>query len=147
MRVWRISTHVDLSGRGGVLAEGRWNRIGTPVVYCSDHPATSLLEMLVRVDRLDAPTSFRLLTIEVPENAPRLKLDPTELPPEWRVDIEVTRSLGTELLQRAEHLLILVPCVLIPFASNVLFNSNHPDAARCSIVEVTDSAFDPRLIR
>lgn len=147
MRVWRISTHVDLSGRGGILADGRWNRIGTPIVYCSDHPATSLLEMLVRIDRFDAPTGFRLLTIELPDDAPRLRLDPAELPPEWRMDIEVTRSLGTDLLQRAEHLFTLVPCVLVPFASNVLLNSNHPDVARCSIVDVTDSTFDPRFIR
>ena len=103
--------------------------------------------MIVRVDRFDAPTSFRLLTIELPDDAPRLQLDPTELPSEWRVDTEVTRSLGTDLLQRTEHLFILVPCVLVPFASNVLLNTNHPDSARCSIVEVTDSTFDPRLIR
>lgn len=103
--------------------------------------------MLVRIDRFDAPTGFRLLSIEVPDDAPRLQLHATDLPPDWRTNFEVTRSLGTELLTRSEHLIILVPCVLVPFASNVLLNSNHPDAAHCSIAEVTDSAFDPRLIR
>ena len=54
---------------------------------------------------------------------------------------------GTELLQRAEHLYLLVPCVLVPFAWNVLLNPAHPDIARCAITAVTAKAFDPRLIR
>jgi RES domain-containing protein len=147
VRVWRISNHLDLSGRGGILSQGRWNRVGTPVVYCSDHPATSLLEMLVRVERLDAPAAFRLLTIELPDSAPTLQLDAGQLPVDWRTDIDFTRSLGDGLLRRAEHLFILVPCALVPFAWNVLLNSSHPDSIGCSIVEVTESSFDPRLIR
>lgn len=147
MRVWRISNHVDLSGRGGELAHGRWNRAGTPVVYCSDHPATTLLEMLVRIDRWDVPPTFRLLTIDVPDDAPELRVEEPILPAEWRADIEATRLLGTELLQRAEHLYLLVPCVLVPFAWNVLLNPAHPDIARCAITAVTAEAFDPRLIR
>lgn len=103
--------------------------------------------MLVRIDRLDAPSSFRLLTIEIPDDAARLQLNPADLPADWRTNFEITQSLGTKLLQAKEHLIIMVPCVLVPFASNVLLNSNHREAARCSIVEVTDSTFDPRLIR
>jgi len=147
VRVWRISTHVNLSGQGGVLAAGRWNRLGTPVVYCADHPATALLEMLVRIDRLDAPTSFRLLSIEIPDKAPLLRLDPASLPEDWQFDPNATQAWGSEHLDRAQHLAIIVPCVLVPFALNVLLNPRHPDIARCVIVEVTDSAFDPRLIR
>jgi RES domain-containing protein len=51
MRIWRISNFADLSGRGGMLIDGRWNRRGTPIVYCTDHPSTALLEILVHATR------------------------------------------------------------------------------------------------
>jgi RES domain-containing protein len=147
VRIWRISNYADLSGRGGLLADGRWNRMGTSVVYCSDHPATTLLEALARIDRFDVPATFRLLAIGLPDDAPTTSLNAADLPSNWRTDTFVTQALGTELLNRVEHLAVHVPCVLVPYASNVLLNPRHPDAARCSIVETVESAFDPRLIR
>ncbi len=39
----------------------------TPVVYCADHPATALLEILVHVDAEDLPPAYQLLEIEVPD--------------------------------------------------------------------------------
>lgn len=147
MRIWRISNYADLSGRGGLIADGRWNRIGTPVVYCSDHPATTLLEMLARIDRFDIPAGFRLHAIEVPDDALTISLSPTDLPSNWREDVDSTQALGTDILDKAAHLAIRVPCVLVPYAWNVLLNPRHPDAPRCSIVETVESPFDPRLIR
>jgi RES domain-containing protein len=147
VRVWRISIHEDLSGRGGELADGRWNRAGTPVVYCADHPSTTLLEMLVRIERSDLPSSFRLLTIDLPDSSAVFRIDPETLPANWRSDLEFTRQVGTDLLNRAQHLTVLVPCVIVPFAWNVLVNPLHSDVADCAIVLVTDVTFDPRLIR
>lgn len=147
MRIWRISNYEDLSGRGGLIADGRWNRIGAPAVYCSDHPATALLEMLARIDRFDVPATFRLLAIEVPDDALTISLRPTDLPSNWRADIDSTQALGTDMLDKADHLSIRVPCVLVPHAWNVLLNPRHPDAPRCSIVETIESPFDPRIIR
>lgn len=147
MRVWRISNHIDLSGQGGLLSEGRWNSKGIPVVYCSDHPATCLLEMLVRIERADVPPSFRLLSIEVPNDAPSLRLAESELAEGWRANFAYTQSRGTQLLGDAEHLTITVPCVIVPFAWNVLLNPEHHAISRCSIVDVIESSFDPRLIR
>lgn len=143
MRIWRISNFVDLSGRGGLIADGRWNRLGMPVVYCSDHPATALLEMLVRIDRRDIPAGFRLQAIEVPDDASATSLGIADLPSRWRTDTDFTQALGTGLLNAADHLSIAVPCVLVPHAQNVLLNPGHPDITRCSIVETIESAFDP----
>jgi RES domain-containing protein len=145
--LWRISNHADLSGRGGLLADGRWNKLGTPLVYRSDHPATALLEVLAHIDRSDVPESFRLLTIELPDTSPTIRLDPKELPSGGRSDLAITQNIATELLSRAEHLLILVPCVLVPDAWNALLNPLHPHAALCSIIDSIESFFDPRLIR
>lgn len=68
MNLWRISKFADLSGRGGLLAEGRWHHKGIPVVYCCDHPSTALLEVLVHMNRWRIPPSFQLLRIECPDD-------------------------------------------------------------------------------
>lgn len=68
MNLWRISKYADLSGRGGLLAEGRWHQKGIPVVYCCDHPSTALLEVLVHMNRSRIPPSFQLLRIECPDD-------------------------------------------------------------------------------
>ena len=146
MRVWRVSDHSDLSGQGGMVSEARWHRIGTPVVYCADHPATALLEALVHIDVEDMPGGYTLLTVDVPE-APSYRVDFTDLPSNWTIDFAVTQSVGTDVLARAEHLLVWVPSVLVPHAWNALLNPRHADAGRCSVVELITNLFDPRLIR
>ncbi len=69
MRFWRISNYADLSGEGGRLAAGRWNRLGRRIVYLAEHPALALLETLVHleIDAEDMPNRFRLLSIDAPD--------------------------------------------------------------------------------
>ena len=99
MRLWRISNHADLSGEGGRLAEGRWNFLGRRVVYLAEHPALALLETLVHleVDAEDMPESFRLLSVEVPDDVgieTWSEIDLDSLYPGWRQNSETTRSLA-----------------------------------------------------
>jgi RES domain-containing protein len=130
-----------------MLAEGRWHRRGTPVVYCADHPATAMLERLVHLDPEDAPAAYRLLAIDVDGSAPVARVALGDLPHDWRDDMSATRMVGTDLLSRAEHLLIFVPSVLVPHAWNVLLNPHHEDVRRCTIAETFDGLFDSRLVR
>lgn len=146
MKVWRVSDHADLSGQGGMVSAARWHRGGTPVVYCADHPATALLEKLVHVDVEDMPRGYTLLTIEVPETT-TYRIEVGNLPDGWTSDLEATQAIGTKVLLRAEHLVVWVPSVLVPYAWNALLNPRHPDATGCSIADVTANLFDPRLIR
>ena len=65
MKVWRISNHGDLSGRGGLRAAGRWHCAGRPIVYLAEHPASALLEVLVHFDIGDVsalPVAYQLPT-------------------------------------------------------------------------------------
>ena len=105
-----------------------------------------MLEVLVHIDRLDVPSTFRLMRIEVPDNAPSVDVHPDSLSSDWTTDLSETRRIGTDLLARAEHLLIRVPTVLIPEARNVLLNPRHSDADRCRVEKTIDARFDKRLI-
>jgi RES domain-containing protein len=146
MNVWRVSDYADLSGQGGIVAAARWHRAGTPVVYCADHPATALLEKLVHIDVDDMPRGYTLLTIDVPD-APIGRVEVSDLPSGWMTDLAVTQTIGSDLLERAEHLLVWIPSVLVPRAWNALLNPKHADAARCTVVDTISNLFDPRLIR
>ncbi len=89
MRLWRISNFLDLSGIGGTVWPGRWHEKGHHVVYCADHPSTSLLEIIVHATRMTVPDEFQLIEIDVPNDLHIVD----ESPPEgWTTDTEATRA-------------------------------------------------------
>lgn len=147
MRVWRISNHADLGGRGGLLADGRWHHAGRPVLYCADHPSTALLEVLVHLDFDDVPAQLRLMAIDVPDDASLREIAPDDLPAGWRDDTALTREIGTRFLETGEHLALRVPSAVLPAARNILLNPRHREADAMRIAEVIAAPFDRRLIR
>ncbi|TWF57322.1 RES family NAD+ phosphorylase [Neorhizobium alkalisoli] len=144
MYLWRISNYADLSGRGGLLAAGRWHRRGNAVVYCSDHPSTALLEILVHVDLDEIPTDYTLLKIACPEGLPVHRLSETDV--DLR-DLRATQDLGTSLLSSDARCLIDVPSAVMPQARNILINPRHAGADSIRIETAYRYPFDSRLLR
>ena len=144
MRAWRISNFADLSGEGGLLIEGRWHFRGTPIVYCTDHPSTALLEILVHATRYTVPDYYQLLEIEVPDDietfAPTIAMN-------WDRDADETRRIGARFIADGIFALMNVPSVIMPKARNFLLNPAHSDARRIRIVETYRYPFDSRLIK
>ena len=144
MRAWRISNFADLSGEGGLLIEGRWHFRGTPIVYCTDHPSTALLEILVHATRYTVPDYYQLLEIEVPDDietfAPTIAMN-------WDRDTDETRRIGARFIAEGIFALMNVPSVIMPKARNFLLNPAHSDARRIRIVETYRYPFDSRLIK
>lgn len=143
MRIWRISNYPDLSGRGGLVAASRWNHVKTPIVYCADHPASALLEMLVHVDTEDLPASYQLLEITVPDH---VGITEPHLPDHWRDDIGATRNIGTDFVARESEPVLKVPSILVPFASNYLLNPKLVETAGIAITGRTRHMIDERLL-
>lgn len=143
MRIWRISNFTDLSGRGGLLVEGRWHFRGTPVVYCTDHPSTALLEILVHTTRHTVPDTYQLIGISVPD---AVTVFEPAVQDGWDNDLEFTRRLGADFLKSNQHALMKVPSVIMPKASNYLLNPQHPDAPRVAIAETYRYPFDSLLL-
>jgi RES domain-containing protein len=152
VRLWRISNYADLSGEGGRLAAGRWNRLGRRVVYLAEHPALALLETLVHleIDAEDMPSRFRLLSIEAPDDIALTELPEAELDassPDWRGNPVTTRALAEDFFDAGRHVLLRVPSVLVPEARNVILNPAHSDAARLRVVSDVRVDYDERLLR
>lgn len=143
MRLWRISGYADLLGVGGLVSGGRWHVKGTPIVYCADHPATALLEILVHVDAEDMPQTYQLLEIEVPDG---VAIASPGLPDDWKEDLAMTRQLGSDFVAAAIHAVMEVPCVIVPFTRNYLLNPDLLGRDGIGIVGVTTHPVDTRLL-
>lgn len=142
MRVWRISQHADLSGKGGLYASGRWNYLNTLIVYCADHPSTALLEMLIHFDFEDAPETYQLLELEIPEE---IGISTPKLPDDWQDQEDITRTIWQNFVRSGEHAVMRVPSVLMPQANNFLLNPKHSDHAMISVASTHQNLLDHRF--
>ncbi|MBR0841796.1 RES family NAD+ phosphorylase [Bradyrhizobium liaoningense] len=150
MRIWRISNFDDLSGVGGLKADGRWHDRGRHAVYAADHPASALLEVMVHleIDLEDLPTSYQLLGIDVPDDlaVETVNLSDIEnISPDWADDPRVTRDLLRPWFTDARTAIVSVPSVIVPFAQNYMVNPRHKDAARIRVWHVARYPHDMRL--
>jgi RES domain-containing protein len=144
MLLWRISMFRSLNGDGGLASAGRWHDKGRRVVYTSEHPAITLLEMIVHTDRQYLPTTYQLLKIRGPDN---LKVGNCgNLEKDWQKHPARTQAIGNNWLARLETPILKVPCAVAPESWNYLINPVHPDAARIEIKSAQIVPVDARLL-
>jgi RES domain-containing protein len=144
MNLWRISRHLDLNGRGGILFAGRWHHAGAPVVYLAESPAGALIETCVHTSVNDIPPSFTLLKISGPDLLFE-EIELSSLDRGWTDRVEITRELGSAWLRQGRGALLRVPSALVPETANVLFNPLHADAKLLQIEDSFVYPFDERL--
>jgi RES domain-containing protein len=146
--LWRISNHASLDGAGALKTSGRWHSRGRRIVYCAESPAAALLEILVHfeIDLPDLPRRYRLLKIEVPDDAGRERVNVADLAADWIHNPIATRAAGDAWLRESRSLLLAVPSAIVPSTDNVLINPAHPGAIGVRLVETSEHAIDPRLI-
>jgi RES domain-containing protein len=149
MRLCRISNYTRLDGDGGLRASGRWHTKGRPIVYCAPDPAVAVLEILVHleVDSEDFPSSYQLLTIDVPDDVSTATVESNALPGNWWRDPPTTRAIGDNWLLTGKTALLAVPCAIVPETTNYLLNPMHPDSPKIRITRIATYRLDERLRR
>jgi RES domain-containing protein len=149
MRLWRSSEHADLSGRGGLQFPGRWHSRGRRIIYLSDHPASTLLEILVHleIDPEDLPSTYQLLAVDIPDEIRFESIEDNRLARRWRDNNALTRELGDRWLRENRTALLRVPSAIVPAAVNWLLNPAHPDSSQARIAEIIRAPLDARLFR
>ena len=148
MILYRFAHHLfadDLSGTGAKLHGGRWNNIGTNVLYTSGTISLALLEILVNAGSFDALQPFKLIQLTIPSTAIKYQINLKNLKKNWHQDISYTQWMGTEILQEKKALVIECPSVIIPQESNFLLNPFHKDYHKIRVKEMNDFYFDERL--
>lgn len=153
MFVWRVTRkpHADepLSGEGARRFGGRWNHVGTAVVYTSESLSLAALEYLVNLPISDLPDDLVSVKIQIPENLTTKRISVDDLPDNWRAfpAIEQLKDVGTEWVREEKTAILSVPSVVIPTELNYLVNPAHEAARRIEIVSVDPFALDTRLFR
>jgi RES domain-containing protein len=142
--VYRLAkaAYAGLDGEGARLYGGRWNAPGRPMVYTAATPSLAVLEILVHLDLpLDLlPDDYRLLTIDIPDDAPVERLE--------RADRSASDCLaiGEAFLDRGSALVLLAPSAVVPQEQNALINVMHPDMVRLNMASNEAFGLDPRLL-
>jgi RES domain-containing protein len=126
-----------------VLAGGRWNSPGRPLIYTSESLALCLAESLVHVTGV-LPKDYTSFKIVVPDNTIE-ELSLSGLKAGWERDPAQTRAIGDEWLEAQRSLALIVPSAVLPDSRNILLNPQHPSAARLRVVSQQPFMFDPRL--
>jgi RES domain-containing protein len=152
MHLYRIAKtlHIkDLSGAGPRLYGGRWNHMGTAVIYVAESRALATVEYLVHVPLPYEPLHLSLATLSVPDDVPHLEISPDALPRGWNKypAPPTLADLGTEWVRSNETLILRVPSAVVEAEHNVLLNPGHPHMSRVQITDVTRYAFDERLLK
>lgn len=132
------------SGEGGLHVAGRWNSLGSRLVYTSSSLALACLEKRVHLVEAPPAGAFVWFSIDVPDDAIAA---PPELPPRWDAipPEPATGRIGDEFLRAARAVGLRVPSVLVPTEFNVLLNPAHADFAACPIRGPHDFHWDGRL--
>lgn len=148
MIVYRISNSVyndDISGAGAKRTGSRWNSVGTPILYTSQHISLSVLEMLVNTNFKDHEVPLDLMYISLPDQLPISRIDLANLKPNWKDDYEYTRFMGDEFIKQNKSLLLQVPSAVITEEFNYLANPLHKDFKKIKIIKTKTFWPDKRL--
>lgn len=147
---WRLvkARYADsaFSGEGARLYGGRFNSVGTVMVYTAGSLALAQLEILVNLPTeklLQTYAAFRLrFDAALVET---LSLD--ELPDSWRRNPvpQSVKNTGDRWIEAARSVVLQVPSAVVPSESNYLINPNHPGFKRVEITGPIDPLIDPRL--
>lgn len=137
------------AGRGAAAAGGRWNSVGSVVIYLADSLALAQLEKRVHTP-LRPPRGMVAVEVSLPGAA--LEAAETPVLPvgwnadnvDWSVGRTATQAIGDAWLEEGATLLLRVPSVVVPAGWNYLLNPAHPDRRKLRTRRI-DHRPDPRL--
>lgn len=151
MIVYRIAKTkeraAELSGVGAFLFGGRWNSVGTKMLYASENSSLAYLEVLAHLSEFENPPFLYIARIEIAENTPVYKLPENDYPANWLdAEPEQNKLIGDEWIRKGIYLAIKVKSALNPTEHNILLNPQFPNFTNLvKIVSVTLLNIDPRL--
>jgi len=147
---WRIQRAKHsagaFSGEGARRGGGRWNPVGVPLVYLSEHQSLAALEVFLQPQPLLAKIRYIALSAEWDQSLMEV-LPVAGLPPTWRLlpAGPASVAVGDRWVREARSAVLAVPSAIIPAERNFLINPAHPDFRRIRIGEPVPFEFDPRM--
>jgi RES domain-containing protein len=91
---------------GAMLAGGRWNPIGTPMLYTAEHLSLACIEILVHLDKNQLPRDYVWSSMDLPETPAVLQFQNLN-------SITSCQIAGHEWIRTANQAALRVPSVVI----------------------------------
>jgi RES domain-containing protein len=138
----------DLSGTGAFLAGGRWNSIGTYMLYTSANSSLAYLETLVHIDEPGEVPKLYVTEIKLTESL-IYDVPDRSYPKLWQEyeDIEA-QVMGDKWMNDQLYLGFKVKSSVNPFEYNYLLNPLFPDFNNLvKIKSVSVLNIDVRLLK
>ncbi|WP_026315657.1 RES family NAD+ phosphorylase [Riemerella columbina] len=127
--------------------EGRWNLEGRKVLYTAESVALAYLETMYYRRGLGYDKDFKIMVIEVPNNASILQIEDSKLPKDWRDfrNYSACQELGEDWFSKGENLILKVPSAVVVNNYNLVLNTLHPDYQKVKLIDTLDFKPDARL--
>lgn len=136
------------NGEGARLNGGRWNSVGTRMVYTASSLSLATLELLVHTEDVSTLDGrYTVIPIEFDVSLVQ-GINITTLPVGWNrpETIGDTQLLGDEWIRSMSSVLLEVPSVVIQTESNFLVNPGHPEFSKIAFRTGFILKLDPRLL-
>lgn len=127
--------------------EGRWNRAGQKVLYCSDSVALAFLESMVRRRGLGFNHDFQIAHIGIPDSIPTQIILEKNLEKGWNnpVDYLSAQRQTNQWYDRSESLVLIVPSAVLSAGNNYVLNTMHMDFVQIKLIALTPLVPDQRI--
>lgn len=135
-----------LSGIGAEKVGGRWNKVGTRAVYCSENISLALLEYYVHSENIaNLPTEIGVAKIEVPDHFFIEEL--VELPERWNQYpySSKTTEVFSNMAKNRDFFGLKVPSTIVPLEYNYILNPLYKNFGQVEILEFLNLSIDERL--
>jgi RES domain-containing protein len=147
--LWRIARRpyaLDRVGAGARDSGGRWNAVGTPVIYSGKTIGIAALEKFVHLSGV-VPPDLVLVRVAVPDGAPSETPRLADLPADWNAVRHGPLSVrfGTRWARERRSLVLYVPSAIIPEESIGILNPSHPEFIRVRISVEREFRYDLRM--
>jgi RES domain-containing protein len=146
-RLCREKHAPHLSGKGSAIKGGRWNSAGIELIYTSANRSLAMAEVMVHLTLGTLPNDFMMITINIPDDLPKLKISEQDLPMGWNSFpyLTATQNFGDKFISEFKFCLLQVPSAVTKGDYNFLINPYHPAFERIVIKAVEKFPFDRRI--
>lgn len=134
-------------GEGARLYGGRWNSIGTRVVYVAGSRSLATLEVLVHVEDISTIEGrYSIIPITIPD-ALISRIPTADLPAGWSSPepVAATQLFGDRWILEGRSAVLEVPSAVTNEEKNFLLNPLHVDFGLIQFGDPLPFRIDPRL--
>lgn len=134
-------------GEGAKLYGGRWNEIGTKMVYVAGSLSLATLELLVHIEDRHLIENFYSVAEVTFSEKLVTEIKSKDLPKNWDANEcgYGTQAYGTKWITSKKSAILKVPSAVTPGETNYLLNPDHPDFKKITFGKMKAFEIDRRL--